>query len=387
MHLRFAAPIVFAAASLGMAAAATAAPDPALTIAAPLTHENLAVYLVRGSSSAGPTPATLEEALAKGSVVVHETGNVRELKVENTGSEPVFIQFGDLVKGGRQDRVLTTSLLIPPNSGQIAIGAYCVEQGRWSGRGMEDAKKFSASNAQIFSRKAKVAIARAPVASAEPQPVQGIVPRSTNIIQQNEHNVHRPDLARPAIVPQRDPQRIVQGRPGGQSGQGEVWNSVSTAQLQLATRLAAPMASDKSKTSLQLTLENERLQKAQAEFVAALEAKGLTESDVIGVVVAVNGAVTGADIYPSNGLFRKMWPKLVRAAATEAIANPAKAATTAPGIADVEKFLASAENGEASTRGLADIAQHETKESADVLKVEARTSDGRWIHRNFLAAK
>ena len=380
MQLRFAAPIVFAAASLGMAAAATAAPDPAMTVAAPFTHENLAVYLVRGPSSTGPTPATLEEALAKGSVIVHEPGNVRELKVENTGSEPVFIQFGDLVKGGRQDRVLTTSLLVPPKSGQIAIGAYCVEQGRWNTRGMEDSMKFSASNAQIFSRKAKVAIARAPLASAEPQPAISAAPRG-------EPNVHRPDLARPTIEPQREPQRIVRGRPGGTSGQGEVWSSVSAVQVQLAARLAEPMASDKSKTSLQLTLENERLQKAQADFVTALEAKALADDDVIGVVIAVNGTVTGGDLYPSNGLFRKMWPKLVRAAATEALANPAKDAAATPAIADVEKFLAAAESGEANTRALADIAQHETKEGADVLKVEARTSDGRWIHRNFLAAK
>ena len=170
MHLRLAAPIMFAAASLSMATAATAAPDAATTIAAPHTHENLAIFLVRGRSVEGATPATLEEALAKGSVVVHETGNVRELKIENTGNEPVFIQFGDLVKGGQQDRVLTTSLLIPPRSGQIAIGAYCVEQGRWNSRGTEDVTKFSASNAQLFSRKAKVAIARAPVAGAEPRP-------------------------------------------------------------------------------------------------------------------------------------------------------------------------------------------------------------------------
>lgn len=389
MPLRFAAPIAFAAASLGMAAAAMAAPDPAMTIAAPLMHENLAVYLVRGSSSAGPTPATLEEALAKGSVIVHETGNVRELKVENTGSEPVFIQSGDIVKGGRQDRVLTTSLLIPPNSGKIAIGAYCVEQGRWSSRGTEDAGKFSASNAQIFSRTAKIAIARAPVAQAEPRRAQDSLPPFADMSQRVERNVHRPmpDRARPP-EPSRDAQRIGQhARPGGASGQGEVWNSVSTAQLQLAARLAAPMSSEKSKTSLQLTLENERLRKAQAAFVAALEATALAGDDVIGVVIAVNGKVTSADIYPSNGLFRKMWPKLVRAAATEALASPGKTATATPDIGDVEKFLAAAELGKASTRAITDIAQHETKESADALKVEARTSDGRWIHRNFLAAK
>ena len=390
MHLRFAAPIVFAAASLGMAATTAAAPDPAIKIAAPLTHENLAIYLVRGRSAEGPIPATLEEALARGSVIVHETGNVRELRIENTGSEPVFIQFGDLVKGGQQDRVLTTSLLIPPHSGQIAIGAYCVEQGRWAKRGGEDSAKFSASNAQLFSRSAKVAIARAPMISQETRPSLGMRSPPDGRTSGEQNAVQPPiNQVRPAIEPPaRDAQRIVQGvRPGSRSGQGEVWDSVSSAQLQLAARLAAPMASEKSRTSLQLTLENERLLKAQAAFVTALEAKAAADDDVIGVVIAINGKVASADMYPSNGLFRKMWPKLVRAAATEALAHPAKDAVAPAGIAEVEAFLAAAESGQTSTRALADIAQHETRESADVLKVEARTAKGAWIHRNFLSAK
>jgi hypothetical protein len=386
MKLRFAAPIMFAAASLGMSAAATAAPDTAVKIAAPHAHENLSIFLVRGRSAEGPTPATLEEALAKGTVVVHETGNVRELKIENTGSEPVFIQFGDLVKGGQQDRVLTTSLLIPPRSGRIAIGAYCVEQGRWNSRGKEDVTKFSASNAQLFSRKAKVAIARAPVAATETRPS---APAERGTWRNSLSAEPLINQARPAIEPpSHDAQRVIQERrPRGPSGQGEVWESVSSAQNLLAARLAAPMVSEQSKTSLQLTLENERLKKAQEAFVTSLEQKATTDDDVIGVVIAINGSVTSADIYPSNGLFKKMWPKLVRAAATEALAHPAKDAPKAPSIADVEKFMAAAESSEAQTRALGDIAQHETRESADVLKVEARTSDGRWIHRNFLAAK
>ncbi len=386
MQLRFAAPIMFAAASLGMSAAATAAPDASIKIATPHAHENLSIFLVRGHSAEGLTPATLEEALTKGTVVVHETGNVRELKIENTGNEPVFIQFGDLVKGGQQDRVLTTSLLLPPRSGQIAIGAYCVEQGRWNSRGVEDATKFSASNAQIFSRKAKVAIARAPVAAADQRPAIPADRRTwrNGLGTEPLINQVRPNLEPPA----QDAQRITQEwRPRGPSGQGEVWESVSSAQNLLAARLAAPMFSEQSKTSLQLTLENERLKKAQEAFVTALEPKGATDDDVIGVVIAINGNVTSADIYPSNGLFKKMWPKLVRAAATEALAHPAKDAPSGPSVADVEKFLAAAENSEAQTRAIANVAQHETRESADVLKVEARTSDGRWIHRNFLAAK
>ena len=81
------------------------------------------------------------------------------------------------------------------------------------------------------------------------------------------------------------------------------------------------------------------------------------------------------------------WPKLVRAAATEALANQPKDAPKAPSLADVETFLTAPESGQASTRALGDVAQHETRESADALRTEARTSEGRWIHRNFLATK
>ena len=83
-------------------------------ISGPHVHRNLAIYLIHGRNAADAVPLTLAEALAKGSVQVAETGQVNELKIENTGAEEVFIQAGDMVKGGRQDRVLTVSLLLPP---------------------------------------------------------------------------------------------------------------------------------------------------------------------------------------------------------------------------------------------------------------------------------
>src|SRR4029079_12695586 len=67
-------------------------------ISGPHVHENLAVYFVHGESAPGPVPLTLQEALGKGSVRVIETGEVNELKVENTGDDDVFIQAGDIVK-------------------------------------------------------------------------------------------------------------------------------------------------------------------------------------------------------------------------------------------------------------------------------------------------
>ncbi len=371
MLIRFALPMVFAAAAVTGAffhhTPADAAPDPVHRLSEPLAHENLAIYLVRGTSAPGAAPATLEEALVNGSIVVHETGNVSELLIENTGREAVFVQFGDLVKGGRQDRVLTSSLLIPPNSGKIAIGAYCVEQGRWARRGKEDVSRFSSSSAQIFSREAKVAIARAPLdrdARGHVDPAQRTDPH----------------LNRLAI--QRGEQR---GGPIG--GQSEVWRSVSSVQGLLGEKLASPVAAEESQTSLQLTLENERVKKAQEGFLTALESKALEGDDVIGVVIAINGKIASGDIYPSNGLFRKMWPKLIRAAATEAVANQKDGVPAAPAASEAEKFLAEAQSGTVSERALADVARHETRAGPNVLQVEARTAKGAWFHRNFLSAK
>src|SRR5882724_6494278 len=107
-------------------------------VSGPVTHENLAIYLIRGPSAAGKVPLTLDEALGKRAVRVHETGNVNELTVENLGNEDVFIQSGDIVKGGQQDRALTVSLILPPKSGRVPLSAFCVEQGRWAARGKED---------------------------------------------------------------------------------------------------------------------------------------------------------------------------------------------------------------------------------------------------------
>ena len=142
-------------AGAGLAQTATPATD--YRISGPISHENLTVYLVHGRSTGGPVPLTLQEALAGNVVQVRETGTVSSLEIENTGAQEVFIQAGDIVKGGQQDRVLTTSLLLPPNSGRMPIGSFCVEQGRWSARGKEDVSRFASAANALPSRTAKMA--------------------------------------------------------------------------------------------------------------------------------------------------------------------------------------------------------------------------------------
>lgn len=323
-------------------------------ISGPYVHENLAVYFIHGSSADGPVPLTLSEALAKGRVQVIETGRVNELQIENIGDEEVFVQAGDIVKGGKQDRVLTVSLVLPPKSGMIPISSFCVEQGRWSARGGEDHAKFTSATESLPSRRALAIMAAPP--SAEPQ------------------------TTRPAGGP-------AQQRGGDTaSKQQQMWESVARMQTDLSAGLNARVASPQSATSLQLSLENAKLKEAQTAYVAALERQGLQEADVLGYIVAVNGKTVSANVYPSNTLFRKMWSKQLAAAVTEAIGERPGAgnAPQAPTPAIAREFLTEAEKGAAQERETALRMRQETRDSDGALYNETRSAAGRWLHKNYL---
>ena len=63
---------------------------------------------------------------------------------------------------GKQDRVLSVSLVLPARSGVVPIAAFCVEQGRWSQRAGEDVKTFASADAVLPSRETKLAQFREP---------------------------------------------------------------------------------------------------------------------------------------------------------------------------------------------------------------------------------
>ena len=86
-----------------------------------------------------------------------------------------------------------------------------------------------------------------------------------------------------------------------------MWDSVASTQNKLSGGLNEPVASPQSATSLQLSLENDKLKEARTAYIGALEAGRREGADVVGYVVAINGKMSAANVYPSNALFRKMW--------------------------------------------------------------------------------
>src|SRR5215471_5351324 len=236
----------------GLAAFAATTPAPEGTrISGPVTHENLTVYFIHGPSAAGKVPLTLEEALAKRVVQVRETGNVNQLEIENLGGDEVFIQSGDIVKGGQQDRTLMVSLVLPPKSGRVPIASFCVEQGRWTARGREDVKNFSASTASVPSREMKLAM-KAP----KPAPVA------------------EPGRGGSTYAPAADTG----------ARQSEVWDGVRKMQNKLSGNLGGTVNSAQSSSSLQLALESEKVVDAQRAYVNALKRAGEADGDIVGYV-------------------------------------------------------------------------------------------------------
>src|SRR3989442_11554973 len=124
----------------------------------PFTRDNLSVFLIHGRDKIkGQTFLTLQEALVQRKVIVREKREVNELWIENVSGEEVYVQSGDIVKGGQQDRMLVVDLILPPHSGKIPIAAFCVENGRWSQRGSEAVTVFTSSSNSVASREVKLA--------------------------------------------------------------------------------------------------------------------------------------------------------------------------------------------------------------------------------------
>jgi len=108
-----------------------------LTLGSAARQGGLAVLwlLAKDPPSGAPLEIlTLDESRARGALVVTERAqaSVPDLIAENRGKAYVLLLAGEILIGGKQNRVLREDLLLPPGSGPRNIGVYCVEQGRWN---------------------------------------------------------------------------------------------------------------------------------------------------------------------------------------------------------------------------------------------------------------
>ena len=309
--------------------AANAAP---YRISGPYTHDNLSIFLVHGAGASTRNLLTLQEAIAEHKVIVYETRNVNELAIENVSSQDVFIESGEIVKGGAQDRTFKDDFILPTRSGKVNISAFCVEHGRWSRRGEEPVAVFGSSTETVATKELK----RAVKVSAD---------------------------------------------------QSQVWNSVAQVQTRLSAVVGAGARSPESPSSFAMTMAAPVTQRSIDGYVKALSGVADGAGDVIGYAFAINGKLNSADVYASHDLFSRLWPKLLRASAVEAVSEYDRGRKIEPVSPDaVRAVLQDAESGKASSRDLSDRTEAVVRETSRNLLFETRDRGQRraWIHRNYL---
>ncbi len=106
-----------------------------LSVMPPHHYRGLTLFAIELSGSEDETDyASLDEGIRGGYVRVSDTGVVARVTMENTsGHAWVFAMTGEVILGGKQNRMLREDVLLPPRSGPVTVPTYCVEKDRWVG--------------------------------------------------------------------------------------------------------------------------------------------------------------------------------------------------------------------------------------------------------------
>ena len=261
-----------------------------------VSQGNLTVFPVVSPKSANTSLfATLDEGIRSGEVLVTETGQVtglvrprvndgvwrertptyhplyqggaqvNELSLINNSNRPLLLLAGEIVTGGKQDRVVGKDLIIPPHSKPVALGVFCVEPHRWT----ESTSNFGSLHASMA----------------------------------------QPSLRMKAMA---------------DKNQQEVWDQVAKSRQQMMSMLSPQAAiSIRASSSYAKAMQNSTVETQIDSIAKPLEhsydalIQRLREKNAVGVVVAVNGEIIWTDVFASSDLLNRYWPKLVRSYAAD----------------------------------------------------------------------
>lgn len=287
------------------------------TVLDPIRNGSLTVFPVAASKSyATGQFLTLDEGFRSGEVVVTEYGNIRglvrrnvtpavqrdraevnRLVLINNSKRPLLLLAGEIVAGGKQDRVIGKDRIVPAESDPVDLSVFCVEPGRW----VASSNQFGASGTTYGS-------ARGAAGGGGGGAAGGTL------------------MVQPSV----------RAKAMGDKDQGQVWAEVRKQQQSMAVEVTGATPSPAtaelmpSTSSYAVVMENKNVKEKVDEMAKPIEQnyenliKQLRDRKAVGVVVAVNGRIIWSDIFASTELLEKYWPKLVRSYASEAVVQRVK---------------------------------------------------------------
>lgn len=185
---------------------------------------------------------------------IEEYASVNNLLIENISSDTIIVLGGEVIQGGKQDRMIARDFLVPPHSGKVDIAVYCVEHGRW---------------AEMEGLHFDITVGFAPTTV-----------REATVITEEE---------------------VLQEIPPTQ--QSEVWKEV--AELQEDVKIVSPTG------ALAEVMDDVKIinviQPYQDFFTSVS-----WSAQVVGVVAVLGDEIVGCDLFAQHDLFMKYYPDLVR---------------------------------------------------------------------------
>ncbi len=226
---------------------------------------------------------TLGKALEEKKLTISETGangesaTVNTLKVENTSSDSIMLLTGEVVKGGRQDRMIAQDLIIPPHSGKMDLPVFCVEHGRWSYRGARDNDAL---------------VNHADVSMKEACFMQCVT-------------VVTASARKKAAV---------------EKSQQGVWDKVAETTVKADAQTSTG-------TYTAVTDSSSGIAKDLKEYSGYFKKALLGQDNVVGVIICTGDKIIGADLFATPALFREHTENLLASYVTEAVTNGTAAKT------------------------------------------------------------
>lgn len=187
------------------------------------------------------------------------SASVNNLFIENKSKDTLYLMAGEIVQGGKQDRVIAQDMVIPPNSGKINLSVFCVEKGRW--------RYTKSKNRDNFDGYYGVS-----------------------------------SLALRKVVDTKQKQ-------------GEVWKEVDRSNGKNRVKSGTSAYTEQKK--------NTKFKGEYVQYHNFFKNKFKGKGDVIGVIVATGNKVVGCDMFASPQLFQTQYQNLLGSYINEAITDGA----------------------------------------------------------------
>ena len=315
----------------------------------PIQSGDLTLFPVvdgEGKGVASDPFLTLDEGLRSGEVEVTEAGSVRglvrsrgaatpayrgdqvnTLVLLNHSKRPLLLLAGEIVTGGKQDRIVASDRIVPADSDPVDLSVFCVEHGRWT----ESSATFGVT-------------AKTPAQSFMVQPEvrqQAMVAKSQQQVWDSVSTAVA-GMAVAAAPPPTVSNQTVQ-----------VTSDTATVDSQRRRTLSsASLGTTSYAKAMQMDSVSKQVDKAAPELMKSREQvlSQLKQEHAVGVVVAVHGEVIWADVFADTDLLTRYWSKLIRSYAAEGLTDASRRDAGAT-QADAQRFLDTPMRGAENSTG------------------------------------